>query len=282
MSRKRSNADIFTDLCNSVHRRMFAFECKVDEESGTAELILDSVHRIKLGHLALFPSVTVTYRRDDRRYVLQTEASQGSIRHNAMLVEYERMSEFYNISDMSQLRNVIETVHRNATVCFHKIVRQGNLFIAVFTVPKAHNSIRLNTGALSNLENVSSSWIELHPDNNELRLCVSLIPQEIPRRKRTRDDRSSDSEDHQQEADEDHTRRVRHKPCHNHRVDPNMRLLELPPPASSSPQSSRAFSVSASCCETQQSPKNCRSSWSGLSLLNFRGETPQRHHHPTK
>lgn len=175
---------------------MFAFEYSINEESGTAQLILDSVHRIKLSHLSLFPSVEVTYRQDDRRYVLQTEGSAGAIPHNAMLVEYARMSEFYNIADMSQLKYVIENVHRNASVCFHKIVKQGDLFIAVFTVPKASRQMRLNTGVLNDIEHVSSSWIELHPDTKELRLCVSLIPQTLHRRKRMRDEQPLDSGDH--------------------------------------------------------------------------------------
>ena len=57
---KRKNTEVFADLCVSVKNRLFAFDCSLDEESGTARLTLDSVHRIRLGHLALFPSVTVT------------------------------------------------------------------------------------------------------------------------------------------------------------------------------------------------------------------------------
>lgn len=196
MSRKRKNAAVFADLCNSVQKRMFAFEYSVDDETGTAELVLDSVHRVKLGHLSLFPSVKVTYRQDDRRYVVETHASAFAMRHNAMLVEYDRMSKFYEISDMTQLKHVIETVHKNASVCFHKIVKQGDNFIAMFSVPTALHEMRLNTGILNDIDNISSSWIELHPDTRDLRLCVSLISQSVPRRKRTRDDTGSDCEDH--------------------------------------------------------------------------------------
>ena len=245
MGRKRKCGEVFADLCESVQRRMFAFEYSIDEENGTAQIILDSVHRIKLSNLSLFPCVGVTYRQDDRRYVLQTEGSAGAIRHNAMLVEYARMAEFYNIVDISQLKYVIESVHRNASVCFHKIVKQGDLFIAVFTVPTASCQMKLNTGVLNDIEHVSSSWIELHPDTKELRLCVSLIPQALPHRERMRDEETLGSGDH------DH-------PSHRHARGGSaeaqageltmMGTVELPPhqPAHSQAGSSQLTSASSS------------------------------------
>jgi hypothetical protein len=107
------------------------------------------------------------------------------------------MSQFYEISDVAQLKEVIETVHTNASACFHKIVKQADVFIAVFTVPKATHEMRLNTGVLNDVDNISSSWIELHPDTKEMRLCVSLIPQSVPLRKRMRCS-TPGSEDHHQ------------------------------------------------------------------------------------
>ena len=226
----------------SVQRRMFAFEYSVDDETGTARLVLDSVHRIKLGHLSLFPSVKVTYRQDDRRYVVETHASAFAMRHNAMLVEYDRMSDFYGITDMTQLKNVIETVHKNASVCFHKIVKQGDTFIAVFSaVPKALREIRLNTGTLNDIDNISSSWIELHPDTKDLRLCVSLIPQSVPRRKRARDDddTQSDCEDHQPLRRRARVPTVEMTPKARHPAFP-----APAPPASSAPPSAASSSLS--------------------------------------
>lgn len=246
MGRKRKNGEVFVDLCESVQRRMFAFGYSIDEERGTAQIILDSVHRIKLSHLSLFPSVEVTYRQDDRRYVLQTEGSAGAIRHNAMLVEYERMAEFYNITDMSQLKYVIENVHRNASVCFHKIVKQVDLFIAVFTVPKGSHKMRLNTGVLNDIEHVSSLWIELHPDTKDLRLCVSLIPHTLHRRKRMRDDEQQlDSGDHGHPCN----RRAQGRAVQAQAEEVlTMGLLELPPhqPAPSPAGSSHLPAASSS------------------------------------
>jgi len=246
MSRKRKSAAVFADLCNSVQRRMFAFEYSVDDETGTAKLVLDSVHRIKLGHLSLFPSVKVTYRQDDRRYVVETHASAFGTRHNAMLVEYDRMSAFYEITDMTQLKNVIESVHKNASVCFHKIVKQGDVFIAVFSVPRALQEMRLNTGILNDIDNISSSWIELHPDTKDLRLCVSLIPHSVPRRNRTRDDTQSGCEDHQplrRRARVEKTPKVRHPP------------FPAPPlAASSSPPSVASSSLSVTRSSSTRCP----------------------------
>ena len=245
MSRKRKNADVFADMCYSVQRRMFAFEYTINDEDGTAQLILDSVHRIKIGHLSLFPSVCVTYRQDDRRYVLQTDGGAIAMRHNAMLVEYDRMASFYDISDMSQLKEVIESVHRNATVCFHKIVKQGNVFIAVFTALNAAQEMRLNTGVLNDIASISSSWIELHPDTKELRLCVSLVPHSVPRHKRKRDDDDDDGDDgHDSQGCEDHgPQRQRARLLQAGGASPAVHHHAPPSAASSLTDATRPFSM---------------------------------------
>ncbi len=264
MGRKRKNAAIFADMCRSVQKRMFAFDYSVDEQNGTAELILDSVHRIKLAHLSLFPSVQVTYRQDDRRYVLQTHASAAAMRHNAMLVEYARMADFYGISDITSLKGVIEAVHSNASVCFHKVVKQGDVFIAVFTVPKTSHEMRLNTGVINDIDNISSSWIELHPDSKELRLCVSLIPESVPRRKRKRDDTQGCG---------DHA-----PPRQRARVtkEESMPPIALPPSASAAMLAAvPPSSSSSSYDETRQSSRKTDRSWSRSLGHALQSGTPQ-------
>lgn len=201
---------VFVDMCKSVKCRLYAFDCKVDEAEGTACMVLDSVHRIMLAHLSLFPCINVKYRRDDRRYVVRTEASEGIMRHNAMLVEYDRMASFYGISDIAPLKEAIDGMHKNANVCFHKIVKQGNVFVAIFNA--SSDELRLNTGNINGLGTVSTAWIELHPDTKEMRICASLHPMRSRNQKRKRrgpgaeDD--DENEDNGGEVDSKKQRRI--------------------------------------------------------------------------